>query len=392
MDSSHFTLFFFVLSFAVVLVELSQRVPTFRQVGSAIIAIVLGAILSNVGILPNPSEARADYGQWLSIVAPLSIFFLIASVDVREVLRIGPSMIIAMIAAIVSIVGGVSIGFWSVLQSSDMNAKASELAGIFAGGHVGGSANFNGLAIEYGVSELSDLYGAMLVIDNLALVVWMGVCILTPKLASPKVLSNFESGAMTAKTSVCDTTIEDVSTSERPITTVIDIAMLAGAGFGTLWVSTIIEKALALIGWTVPFILLVSVIAVFIGAVASLRTRMSHQAVSGFLVLLFLILVGAQTNFAAVFNNVEYAKTLVVFIFVVMFLHGIVMFSVSRVFNIDLAASAVASQACFGGPVSAAAVARAIGANRLVLPAVIVGSFGAVIGNFLGVAVATFLG
>jgi uncharacterized membrane protein len=58
----------------------------------------------------------------------------------------------------------------------------------------------------------------------------------------------------------------------------------------------------------------------------------------------------------------------------------------------DLDMAAVASQANVGGGTSALALARSLGRSDLVLPAVLIGSLGNAVGNFIGFWVAGTLG
>jgi len=71
--------------------------------------------------------------------------------------------------------------------------------------------------------------------------------------------------------------------------------------------------------------------------------------------------------------------------------HMIVLFGVGMLMRLDLAELAMASAVCIGGPSSAPALASAKGWQDLVTPGILAGSFGYVIGSFIGVRVATWL-
>ena len=59
--------------------------------------------------------------------------------------------------------------------------------------------------------------------------------------------------------------------------------------------------------------------------------------------------------------------------------------------NFTLEEITIASNANIGGPTTAAALAIAKGWEELVVPALLVGTFGYVIGNYYGLFVGTFL-
>ena len=80
--------------------------------------------------------------------------------------------------------------------------------------------------------------------------------------------------------------------------------------------------------------------------------------------------------------------TLLAFTSIAVAVHGLVVFGVARLFKVDLAIAAVTSQANVGGGTSALALARSLGRDDLVLPAVLVGSLGTALGTFVGFWVA----
>ena len=66
--------------------------------------------------------------------------------------------------------------------------------------------------------------------------------------------------------------------------------------------------------------------------------------------------------------------------------------TVSRFFRLDLAEVVIASAAALVGPAPAAAIASARQWPTLVTPAVMCGSFGYAIANFIGIAIGSWLG
>jgi uncharacterized membrane protein len=66
-------------------------------------------------------------------------------------------------------------------------------------------------------------------------------------------------------------------------------------------------------------------------------------------------------------------------------------FGVARLFGVDLDTAAVASQANIGGGTTALALARSLGRTDLELPAILIGSLGTALGNYLGFMVVALL-
>ncbi len=87
----------------------------------------------------------------------------------------------------------------------------------------------------------------------------------------------------------------------------------------------------------------------------------------------------------------ELAPVLGVFVVILVGIHGAFVFTAARLLRFDLATAAVASQANIGGGTSALALARSLGRTDLELPAILVGSAGLALGNYLGFFVVALL-
>ena len=70
----------------------------------------------------------------------------------------------------------------------------------------------------------------------------------------------------------------------------------------------------------------------------------------------------------------------------------LVTFICAKLFKFNLEEAILASNACIGGPTTAAALAIAKGWQAMVVPALLVGTLGYVIGNYYGIFIGTFLG
>ncbi|WP_423809604.1 DUF819 family protein [Piscibacillus halophilus] len=80
----------------------------------------------------------------------------------------------------------------------------------------------------------------------------------------------------------------------------------------------------------------------------------------------------------------ENAPLLLVFMAIIVLFNMLITFTVGRVFKFSLEEMIVASNANIGGPTTAAAFAIAKGWTKLIVPIMLVGTLGYVIGNYLG--------
>ena len=98
----------------------------------------------------------------------------------------------------------------------------------------------------------------------------------------------------------------------------------------------------------------------------------------------FLAVIGAICDVSAVGNIGPLGVRLLLFVSIVVVVHGLITFALGALFRIDPDIVAVASQANIGGGTSALALARSLGRPDLVIPAVLAGSFGVCLGTYLG--------
>jgi len=151
-----------------------------------------------------------------------------------------------------------------------------------------------------------------------------------------------------------------------------------------LFVSNFLAEWSAAQGFSVPSILIITVIALVIAQLPFAKQLRGAQTLGIFSVYLFLAVIGAFCDVQALQNLGSLGLVLFGMAMIAVIFHGLVIFGAARLMKLDLDVAAVASQANVGGGTSALALARSRGRQDLVLPAVLLGSFGNAIGTFLG--------
>ncbi|MBL4688026.1 MAG: DUF819 family protein, partial [Nannocystaceae bacterium] len=157
-----------VILACVVVSELAARHTVLRHGGTALIVIVVTAVVANVGILPAGStEARpvAVYDGVFAWVAPLAIFWLVLRVDLRRALSVGWPLLICFGLGLLGTTLGVVAGL-GVVGTEVIGDNAHALAGMFAATYTGGSANFNAVALHYDVVRDGTLYAGAVAVDS----------------------------------------------------------------------------------------------------------------------------------------------------------------------------------------------------------------------------------
>jgi len=107
-----------------------------------------------------------------------------------------------------------------------------------------------------------------------------------------------------------------------------------------------------------------------------------------FAVYLFLCVIGAFCDIGAMANLGGLGVSLLLFATITVIVHGAIVYGTAWMFKINPVVASVASQANVGGGTSALALARSLGREDLVLPAILIGSLGYAVGTFLGFWVA----
>jgi uncharacterized membrane protein len=101
-------------------------------------------------------------------------------------------------------------------------------------------------------------------------------------------------------------------------------------------------------------------------------------------VYLFLAVIGAFCDLEALSELGRLGFALLAFATLTVLVHGAAVLATARLFRLDLAGAAVASQANIGGSTSALALAKSLGREDLLVPGILLGSIGNAVGTYLG--------
>jgi uncharacterized membrane protein len=382
----------YILGVLCVIVAVSEwlvRNTVLRHAGTALLGILLTAVVANIGIIPAGSSLEAPvpvYDAIFAYVAPLAIFWLILNVNLKDVLRAGLPLVALFCIGALATVAGVMAGMAVVDGAQSIGPNYNALGGMFAGTYIGGSINFNAVALEYDVVRDGVLYGGSVVVDNIVTTVWIAVT-----LAAPRVLYGIWSArrpaasAATAATGVVDTAgpIVDLA-AELETFDPRRMAIVLALGGAAFWVSNGLAAWLASAGVAVPSILIITVVAIALAQVRAVSDLPGARVLGMFAVYLFLAVIGAFCDVNALGRLGDLGAPLMAFASITVAVHGIVIFGTAWIFRLDIAAAAVASQANVGGGTTALALAKSLGREDLLVPGILLGALGNGLGTFLG--------
>lgn len=350
-----------------------------RHLGSALLVIVLSAVLANLGVVPSVTEGSPVYDAIFGTVAPLAIFWLLLHVDLRGILKAGAPMLVMFGLGAIGTMVGVFVGMRLVGGDHAFGDLYGALGGMFTGTYIGGSVNFNAVALQYRVMEEGRVYAGAAVVDNVATTVWMAATVVLPRLLL--LLRTPRYGLPTAHTGETEHAVE---TSGETITAT-DLAWLTALGAGSVWVSEVLAAwSLEAFGVGIPSILILTTLALAMAQTSAVRRLRGAYLMGWYAVLVFLAVIGALCDVGALAGVGTLGLRLLGLVAAIVAVHGIIVFGGGLAMRMDPTVSAVASQANIGGAASALALARSLERPDLVLPSILVGTLGYAVGTYLG--------
>ncbi|MFN3759106.1 MAG: DUF819 domain-containing protein [Algoriphagus aquaeductus] len=350
--------------------------PWGKTVGTPIWVILICALLSNLGVIPSAMEGSPVYDGVFLYLAPLGIFIALLEVDLKSVKKAGLPLLLMFLLGSLATVIGVLVSWFLVNPAVQIGDLAPAVAGMFTGTYIGGSINFNAIALHYEVNQSGNLYAAATVVDNLIGTPWIIATLILPKylqkLFPRKKLASAYSGEKSQG-------IEYVSISS--------LASLLALGLLGITVSKV------LVGWfsQVPEIIFLTTLALILAQFPAVQQLYGKHTIGFFMILIFLAVIGTLCDFGALAQTGELAGTLMLFVGLLVLIHGLVIFGVGAMLKMDWDVIAVASQANVGGNTTAIAAAESLNRPDLLIPGVLVGSLGNALGTYVGFAVAGML-
>ncbi len=368
------------------------------KVSGAIVALLGALALTNLGIIPTNCVWFDDI-IW-GFVVPMAIPLLLLSCDIRKIGReAGKILLLFFIGAI-----GTTIG--AILGYKALGGVVDNLAGVAAmmtGSYIGGTVNFAAMVDAFKVP--GETSSAAVVADNLLMALYFFVLIAIPsikffynKFTHPHIDEvNARGVDEEAKTQAA------AYWGKKPIS-LMDIAINVAISVIIVCVSTAIASVISAAfpsgnGVVTDLIgglfgnkyLILTTLTMIIATVFSkpLEGLSGSQEIGTYLIYLFFFAIGAPASIKAIIMN---APLLLVFCAIMVVVNMLFCFIFGKLLKFDLEDCILASNACIGGPTTAAAMAISKGWVKLVGPIMLVGTLGYVVGTYFGTFVGQFLG
>ena len=375
---------------------LEQKYVWASKISGAIIALLIALAASNLAIIPTSCVLYDDI-VW-GYAVPMGIPLLLLQCNMKKIWKeTGRMMVIFLIGA----AGTVAGAFLAYTLLHSFIPGLEGVAAMMTGSYIGGGVNFAALASEFEVGEIK---AATTVADNLLMALYFfglifiaGMKFFRKRYSHPHIDAIAESGDLSgAQTQAAaywsrkDISLKDIAMNFAYAVLVVFAAKLIAAFIGGLIPDTGVALHMlhTFFGSEYVWITTVSMACATFGEkqVAKLS---GSQEIGTYLIYLFLFVIGVP---ASIVKIIQETPLLLVFTGIMVLVNMLFCFIGGKLLHLDLEDIILASNANIGGPTTAAGMAISQGWSALVGPVMLVGTFGYVIGTYLGILVGGLLG
>lgn len=371
-----------VMTCGAVSLALEQKTVWGARIGGPVLALLLPMILSNLRVLPLEAPVYDVVDDYL---VPMAIPLLLMRADAGRILRESGSLFATFHVAALGSVLGALLAAWLFHGTVE---RTPEVAGIMAASYIGGAVNFVAVRNSYGVP--AEVGNPLIVADNFimaamfaGLVVLAGSRWMRARYRHPYSLE----GDRTDPRELIERHWRPKAISLLDLAQALAFAAgLAAVGMSlTGWVKSRLPWPILISFLANPFVL-ITLLTVTVSSVGkSWVSRIQGGDEVGMVLLyLFFVVLGVRADFVQVVRNVP---VLFLFCAVIAVSNLAVALLVGRGLKMSLEELLLSVNATLGGAPSAAAMAISRGWGGLVLPGLLVGIWGYVIGTPLGIVV-----
>ena len=375
---------------------LEQKYVWASKISGAIIALLIALAASNLAIIPT-SCVLYDSIVW-DYAVPMGIPLLLLQCNMKKIWKeTGRMMAIFLIGA----AGTVAGAFLAYALLHPFIPGLEGVAAMMTGSYIGGGVNFAALAAEF---DVGDIKAATTVADNLLMALYFfglifiaGMKFFRKHYSHPHIDAIAESGDLSgAQTQAAaywsrkDISLKDIAMNFAYAVLVVFAAKLIAAFIGGLIPDTgvVLHMLHTFFGSEYVWITTVSMACATFGEkqVAKLS---GSQEIGTYLIYLFLFVIGVPASVSKILTE---TPLLLAFTGIMVIVNMVFCFVGGKLLRFDLEDIILASNANIGGPTTAAGMAISQGWSALVGPVMLVGTFGYVIGTYLGILVGGALG
>lgn len=375
-----------IICIAAISIVLEQKYKWAGKITGAILALLGAIILANLKIIPVESSV---YDTVWSYVVPLAIPLLLFKADLKKIKRESGRMFgIFHIGALGTVLGT----FISAFIFSALIPQVAEIAGMMTGSYIGGGVNFVAMTSSFQTPE--NITNATIVADNLVMVVYFFIVMSIHNLKFFKKWGitstvNGEKAIAESYWGKKEISLKDIAVSIAIAFSVATFSNLISGLLGEMIpTTTLMTKVLnSMLG---NMYLIMTTLMLLVATVFSKQLEKINGAeeIGTFLIYLFFVVLGIPASISDILKNGAF---ILLFCILAVIIHLLFTLFLGKLFKCKLDELLLASNACIGGPTTAVAMAIAKGWNELIIPVMVSGIWGYILGNYCGILVGNLL-
>lgn len=378
-----------LIVFAAASIYLEQNFKWAEKISGPVIGLILAVVATNIKLIPSASPV---YDTVNNYCIPLSVAMLLFRADIKRIIKDTGKMFLCFnISAVGTLIGAIV----AYLAMNNFIPDLYKMAGVLTGSYIGGGVNLFAIASSVDMSET--MLSAEVVADNFVMAIAFFLLLWLPSSKWGK--KNYkhphqekvEAGGISGDAK----TMAGSYWGKKEIS-LLDLAMTISVAFVVATIATKIAGWLGSITsgllntilgnqFVILTIVAVALASIFPKFFSNLR---GAQEIGTFLIYIFFVVIGCPADLWSVITN---APLLFVFCGIIAGINILWTLGVGKVAKLPIEELAVSSNANLGGPSSAAAMAVAKGYNDLIIPAILVGLWGYMIGTPLGLIITDLL-
>jgi uncharacterized membrane protein len=379
-SNDHWVIWSSLVGIATLSIYLEQKYKIFQKITGAVIALLGGTLLSNVGFLPTKS---ASYDVIWEYVIPLVIPLLLMKMDIRRIIKETGRMFGAFhLAAIGTVLGSIA----AIILLHDKVPYLQLITPAMTGSYIGGSVNFVALVSIFDPPR--DLVNATIVADNGVMAIYFILLIALPGFAIMKKIFPSIEEAKTSNETAPDHSVESYW-KPKPIG-LIDIALSIAIAFILATISVKISEFFSnpdyhiatksLLGQKYLVLTTLSILFPLIFKKTADKISGSEE-LGTFLIFIFFAMIGIPASIKTV---VMEAPSMLLFCAIILTVNFLITFILGKLFKYNLEELVLAAVVTSGGPMNGVAIAISKGWHSLIVPSLLIGVWGYIIGNYTG--------
>ncbi len=334
-------------------------------------------LMSTFGLV----DAKSSIYQSISnIFLPASLLLLLIPVDIKAILKLGPTALLMFFAGSLGIVLGAPVVFWLLKRWIGVDFWSG--FACLSGSWTGGSANM--IAVKEALQTPDAVFLPMVVVDTVVPYVWMGSLI-----ALKGMQAVYDRWNKTDRKILDDLAGQiskiDLKKSDRrqlvPVVLVLALGLLGSVLSSKLAkFLPVIKDVVSPYAWT---IIVVSVLGIVLSLTRMRKIESFGASRVGYFLLYFVLTsIGAKASL----TNIQSTFILIFAGVLLVLIHACVLIATAKLIKAPLFLVATASQANIGGVASAPVVAE-IYQPGFAAVGLLLAILGNIVGTWIGIAV-----